>query len=170
MSKENEDLNSLLETFKREERMKYAEAEARHRAFMLESRKNLTMARRLLGASEELAYDVRGPSIQEIRDMSGFKLRHATAEDYKRWLAGYLRSGRKPTHSYGYPMERTLDEFYVALDDFELAPLRGANAIHIIVPKGIKFLGGELGSTGLYFMDGFENKGGWVPVYDDIEF
>ena len=93
-------------------------------------------------------------------------LRPATRDDYKRWLIGYLRSGGEPTHYYDYKFPER--EFYVAVMDFRIQPLYGAFSFSIIVPKGIRFLGGELGHINLFLMDGFRNIGGWVPVYEDM--
>jgi hypothetical protein len=106
------------------------------------------------------------PSIKELRDMSGKKLRHATPEDYAAWLLGYLLKGGKPTHYYDYDMPR--DEFYVAEEDFETAPLHGADSINIIVPGDVNWKGGELGHCNLYLMKDFKNIGGDVPVYKDV--
>jgi len=98
------------------------------------------------------------------------KLRQARIEDYRNWLAGFLEKGGKPTHCYDYPMERGLDEWKVALNDFQIVPLFGTESLNIIVPDEIKFLGGEPGHNNLYFMDSFSCFGVWVPVYSDIHF
>jgi hypothetical protein len=143
--KQELDLGSVLEDFKREEKRE-------DEAFLLRQR--------------DSEMDSEARKIY-ARDLLKGKLRRATVDDYKKWLEGYMRSGKKPTHSYDYLMP---DNFYVVLDNFELEALYGSNAIEIIVPKNVRFLGGELGHINLYFMDGFENKGGWVPVYDNIKF
>lgn len=98
------------------------------------------------------------------------KISSAKKEDYIIWLEGYVKDGNLPTHSYNYPMSRVIDDFFVARDDFEMSPLYGADSISVIVPEGIRFLGGELGHNNLYFMEGHKNKGGFVPVYSDISF
>lgn len=94
-------------------------------------------------------------------------LKPATAEDYTRWLRGYMERGGSITHCYDYDL--LPDEFYVAQSDFALIPLYGVDAVHIIVPHGVRFLGGELGHCTLYFED--EVKGHrWVPLYNNISF
>lgn len=98
------------------------------------------------------------------------KTRPAKVEDYKKWLAGFMKKGSESTHFYNYPMKGSLDDWLVATADFELVPLYGANSLHIIVLNGVKFKGGDLGHTELYFMDRFEKQASWVPVYTDIEF
>ncbi|MBA7716890.1 hypothetical protein ES703_125974 [subsurface metagenome] len=112
----------------------------------------------------------RNERIKKAEKLFMGKLRQARVEDYKNWLAGFLAMDNKPTHCYDYPLERGLDEWKVALSDFQIVPLFGANSLQIIIPKGIKFLGGELGHNNLYLMDGFSCLGGWVPIYSDIHF
>ena len=109
-------------------------------------------------------------SIHELRDMSGGKLRHATVDDYKQWLAGYLKRGGRAISYYDRPFDPT--DWYVAEEDFEIVPLYRANAIKIIVPANVRFLGGELGYNELYLMDGFRILGafGKAPVYSNIKF
>jgi len=98
------------------------------------------------------------------------KLRQASIEDYRNWLAGFLEKGGKLTHCYEYLIERGLDDWKVALKDFQISPLFGTESLNIIVPSGIKFLGGELGHNNLYLMDDFSCIGSWVPIYSDIHF
>ena len=109
-------------------------------------------------------------SVKKAQELLRWKVRQAKVWDYKEWLAGYLEKGKKPTHYYNYPMKRSLDEWRVALHDFEIVPLFGANALCIIVAKGVKCKGGELGHSHLYFMDDFSQVGDFVPVYSDIAF
>ena len=64
----------------------------------------------------------------------------------------------------------TKKKFYVATQDFEMIELYGATAMEIIIPENIRFLGGELGHSNLYFMKDYKNVGGWIPFYEDIIF
>ncbi|MBA7700059.1 hypothetical protein ES703_108765 [subsurface metagenome] len=146
--KEAKTLNSLLEETRVAERRK-------HNNFMAEI------------ARHKKESDERRKKVNEL--LKG-KLRQARVKDYKNWLAGFLEKGNKPTHCYEYPLERGMEEWKVACSDFQILPLFGANSLQIIIPKGIKFLGGELGHSNLYFMDDFSCLGGWVPIYSDIHF
>ncbi|MDO8537243.1 MAG: hypothetical protein Q7R94_03275 [bacterium] len=93
----------------------------------------------------------------------------ASVEDYKRWLRGYLEGGGKVTHVYDYPMSQ--QDFYVAHKDFKFEkPLYGAQSIKIIVPRGVRFLGGDLGHANLYFEDDYRASSGFVPIFEDIKF
>lgn len=112
----------------------------------------------------------RNERIKKADELFMGKLRPAKVKDYKAWLAGFLEKGNKPTNCYDYPMERGLDDWKIACSDFQIVPLFGTDSLNIIIPKGIKFLGGELGHNNLYFMDGFHCMGGWVPIYSDIHF
>jgi len=148
MQEDAQHLNDILEGYREEERIENQQYQKKVAAKKAESKRNYEATwGELLG-----------------------KVRAATMEDYKQWLAGYLRNGNNPTHSYNFPMERVLDEFWVAKQDFKISPLHGAQAIKIIVPEDTKFLGGALGHSNLYFIDGFKNKGGLVPIYNNLSF
>ena len=108
--------------------------------------------------------------LEETNKLFRGKLRQAKVKDYKNWLAGFLEKGGKPTHCYDYPLEGGMEDWKTACSDFRIIPLFGADSLNIIVPKGIEFLGGELGHNNLYFMDGFSCLDGWVPIYSDIHF
>lgn len=112
----------------------------------------------------------RNERVKKADELFMGRLRPARVEDYKNWLAGFLAMDNKPTHCYNYPLERGMEDWKVALADFQIVPLFGADSLNIIVPKGIRFLGGELGHNNLYLMDGFSCLGGWVPIYSDIHF
>jgi len=141
-------LNTLLDETRIVERIRISERKVEYQEREIEHQKRIKQADGLLKG----------------------KLRQARVEDYKNWLAGFLEKGSKPTHCYEYPMERGLDEWKVAFNDFQISPLFGTESLQIIIPSGIKFLGGELGHNNLYFMDGFSHIGGWAPVYSDIHF
>lgn len=98
------------------------------------------------------------------------KIHPATTEDYKRWLRGFLAKGGKISHVYDYPMSQTISEWFVAFKDFEISPLYGASSVYIIVQSGVRFLGGNLGHSGLYFMDEYTQNGGFVPIYSDLKY
>lgn len=94
------------------------------------------------------------------------KLRNAVPPDYKAWLVGHLKKGGEITHSNDYKMP---DNWYVAKTNIDLRPLYGTQSVNIIIPEGlsVKFLQG-LGHCSLYFMEGFEQCGGWIPTYANV--
>ena len=92
-------------------------------------------------------------------------LRKAEISDYENWLSGYFANGGEVSHYYDYPFQRW-DNFYVATQDFEVCPLYGSASILIIVPKGIKYLGGNIGHSTLYLCDGYKTKyNDFVPAF-----
>lgn len=95
-------------------------------------------------------------------------MKAASVDNYKQWLKGYMENGGEPTNSYDYPFGRW--DWFVAVTDFRLVKLCGALSKNIIVPEHVKFLGGDKGHCGLYFMDGFTVEGHSVPVFSDIIF
>jgi len=97
------------------------------------------------------------------------KLRVGSKFDYEDWLSGYMLQGNDPTQYFDVPWSKAGINMFVATKDFELAPLFGVSAISVFVPKGIKFLGGELGHSKLYFEEGCRMQGEFlfVPVYHD---
>ncbi len=98
------------------------------------------------------------------------KFRHATIEDYANWLKGFIKSGGRPRYYRDYPFIQMQDEFFVAQHDFWMVPLYGALSVEIIIPKGIRYLGGELGHSKLYFFEDFSCSDNCVSVYSDIRF
>ena len=93
----------------------------------------------------------------------------ATAEDYAAWLKGYILQGGKISNFYDYDI---LDDLIIAIGDANtIQPLYGAESKSVIVPKGKKFevKEGELGHNEIYFMDGFRQMGGIVPLYNDVK-
>jgi hypothetical protein len=118
---------------------------------------------RMLEKYRHLANDL---TIHQMRDMEGEVLRHATVEDYAKWIKEYVERGKKITHYYDYPMP--VDTFYVVTtEEFYVSPLYGANSIKIIVPRGVKYLGGNLGHIELFFMESPE-KAKYAPIYTDV--
>lgn len=95
-------------------------------------------------------------------------LRPATLDEYLTWLRAWLDAGNQPTHAYNYPWSR--QTWLTASRDFTLGGECGANAVHIVVPAGIRHAGGGLGHNQLYFADGPEQRGGVVPVFADPQF
>jgi hypothetical protein len=98
--------------------------------------------------------------------------------EYAAWLTGFMQSGGKPTHFYDY---NTPSNWFTANEDFTVAPLYGSRAINIIVPVGVRFLGGPTGHNKIYistndgrflgqeFHDHKPNTNITVPVYMDTE-
>jgi len=101
----------------------------------------------------------------------------ASASDYQSWLDGFIRKGGRVTHyyDYGFPLgDKNITPFNypswtIAIADFKMIPLYGSHAVQIIVPRGIKYLGGDIGHCSLYFMDDFKNMGDWVPSYGNVK-
>lgn len=82
-------------------------------------------------------------------------LRPATVQDYKDWMDGYVRRGGGVTNFIKFPLEGS-DEYsrmYVANKDFHLTPLYDGDSVTIIIPRGIKVTGSELGHNTLLFME-----------------
>jgi hypothetical protein len=87
----------------------------------------------------------------------------ATPLEYSKWITGFIRQGGKPEHFYDYPIPR---DFYIAWHNLTLPPLYGAMSINIIVPENVTVSYGDIGHSGLFFMDGFRHVGS-VPVFSD---
>lgn len=95
-------------------------------------------------------------------------LRQATKEDYLEWISGYLKEGALPTHYYDY--EFNPRDWHVAMIDFRFGSgLFGSNALSILVPSSVEFLGGTLGHSNLFFLNGFRHRGLSVPLYKDVD-
>lgn len=77
-------------------------------------------------------------------------LHPASANDFKRWLKGFLDNGGVPRHMYDYPRDRT----YVAHESFEMVPMFGASSLDIIAMKGVKITG-QKGHCNIFYMDNF---------------
>lgn len=92
----------------------------------------------------------------------------ATIEEYMDWVRGYIENGGKPTHYYDYPFSQ--ESFVIAKHNFTMMPRYGAKSINIIVPKGVYVMGKDIGHSNLYFMDGYRQVGGNVPIYEDMKF
>ncbi len=142
----SEQLNEILLGFKVQQREKDIDWKNRMKISMEESDRREKEAKLLLNG----------------------KIHKANIKDYKKWLTGYLSQGGKTTHYYDYDMSD--DTWFVAVRDFKIAPLYGANAKNIIVMSGVKFEGGDFGHTELYFMDGYKHIGDWIPIYENIKF
>jgi len=95
-------------------------------------------------------------------------VRQARASDYSQWLKGYMEAGGEPTHNYDYELP---GDFYVAMSDFKILPLYGAQSVNVIVSNEviIDFSSG-LGHCSLFFMDNFNHLGSWIPIYTNLEF
>lgn len=95
-------------------------------------------------------------------------LRKANKYDYLDWLSHYSKhTNHVFTHHYDYSFKN--GDFYVALNDFTIVPLYGANSINIIVPEHV-LIEGELGHVSLFLHgDKPEAIGHWVPYYSDLD-
>ncbi len=87
---------------------------------------------------------------------------------YVAWLRGYLRAGGQITHVYDYPYSRV--RFVLAARDFTTGGECGASARNILVPAGIRHLGGARGHCNLYFEKRHTLEGNLVPAYSDPAF
>ncbi len=130
---------------------------------------------------------VREPDIAKSakQDLINSKLRPAKAEEYERWLEGYINgknSKKLQLQQYDYNFKQFNDDFFVAKKDFTLPAiirydvkniyitgLLKPNSLNIIVPEDVKFCGGALGDCMLYFMKGFTtlSNAPYMPVYED---
>lgn len=95
------------------------------------------------------------------------KLSTAIKSDYEIWLKGYFKLGKIHTHSYNYPFSRW-SGWYKATTDINLPALYGSEGLHIIVKKGVKIKYKDLGHNELFYMDGYKQEGGIVPMFSDI--
>jgi len=121
------------------------------------------------GAEDE-AGKMRNVKVRTFKAVLRRRLRPAHRKDYEAWLSGYLATGEQSTHHYPYAF--SVAEFYVATEDFVMRELYGSNAISVIVPSDVRWLGGQLGHCNLYFMDDFHTRSEgftFVPRYEDLE-
>ena len=92
------------------------------------------------------------------------KLRVADVTDYNKWFDGFIKGGGKYIKSSDN--FNHFGDWYVTIaDSIEFRPLFGANAINIIVAKGVRFVTigdintfGGWGHCGVYWMDGFKRN------------
>ena len=97
------------------------------------------------------------------KEMKGI-ITPASPAYYRRWLRAYIEDGGKPTNYYDYNDTNT---YYVATSDFTIYPLYGSSGVNIIVPPGVKYLGGNPGHNSIFTIDGPGVVGSRVPVYKD---
>lgn len=94
-------------------------------------------------------------------------LRPALAADYAAWISAYLACGRSVTIEDDGDFADISASFFVATADFRLEPRYGSDAVNVIVPLGIRFLGGQLGHSALFFHDGPRPTDRHVAIYRD---
>lgn len=105
-------------------------------------------------------------------------LRPATVSDYRAWLDGYVKMGGRISNFYDSPLENSphIKDMWVAEKDFHLARLTGADSIQVIIPRGVRYLGGtkddQLGHNVFLTMDGFCQVGAGflVATFSDTGF
>lgn len=98
--------------------------------------------------------------VDTINKIGKENVRPATAEDYSKWVEGYMKQGVEPNYYCNTPLNESTDIFLVAKQNFKVPKLYGAQAVNIIVPEGIE-IGldeGNLGHSTLYFMEDFSIK------------
>lgn len=76
------------------------------------------------------------------------QLRPAQPDEWASWVDAYLRSTRKPV--VRRLTRLTAEDVHVATQHLEVHPLYGAQALRIILPRGIQDWGGETGHTELF--------------------
>lgn len=126
----------------------------------------------------------RTASALENRERLLSLMRPAQKWEYEAWLTGYLKQGGNVTHFYDYAWPTK--GFYVPLSDFVITPLYGATSVNVVVPKGVRFLGGQTGHCDVYITNSFDEGGdafayqgfhdprphscpSFVPVFTDTE-
>jgi hypothetical protein len=120
-----------------------------------------------------------GPGLQPLPpELAGYKAAPGAftplpLDRYTAWLRAYLAAGGQVTHVYDYPYLG--QRFLLAARDFTTGGECGALSREIMVPPGVRHLGGDLGHCNLYFeADGSappraeSQKGApFVPAYSD---
>lgn len=103
--------------------------------------------------------------LQEKSESWRATLRRASKFDYIKWLEDYLDryNGGNVTHFYDYPLPT--EQFFVATKDIVITPLYGANAINIIVPKGINVTGAR-GHNNVFSYNSEDLR--FVPAYSNL--
>lgn len=106
--------------------------------------------------------------------MSELYFEPALFEDYYRWVKAYTSRGGKFTDFTDTPWSNSGGRFAVARRDFTLSEGYGANRIDVIIPEGIRFMGGDIGHCGLFDMttanvipDGYFTP--VVPLFNEPE-
>jgi hypothetical protein len=102
--------------------------------------------------------------------------RPATAADYRAWLDGYRARGGATTHDYDYDYNISATWYVLETSDVTIPPLYGSQAVHVIVPGGMRLVierdlyHGESGHNSVFLIDGFRvaARRYWVPTYRDV--
>jgi len=94
-------------------------------------------------------------------------LRPALVSDYAAWLSAYRACGHRVAIEDDADFADIVASFVVATADFRLEPRYGREALNVIVPLGVRFLGGELGHSTLFFHDGPRSTDRAVAAYRD---
>jgi hypothetical protein len=87
---------------------------------------------------------------------------------YIDWLRQHLNAETRPTHWYDYPYPQR--KFLLATADFTTGGECGVNARSILIPAGIRHLGGALGHNLLYHFDKDALVPSIIPIYSNLEF
>jgi len=114
----------------------------------------------LQGAYNKKSFDLETDSIiaREIFEREIFpRMREAKPKDYRDWLDEFIQNDGKIGNWKDTQMPT--DNWFVAERDFRLIRLNGIDAISIIVPRGIRYLGGSFGDSNLYFMEEGKHHG-----------
>lgn len=122
-----------------------------------------------------------GPGLQPVPpELAGYKAAPGAfgtlpLDRYIAWLRAYLAADGQVTHVYDYPYPG--ERFLLAARDFTTGGECGALSREILVPPGVRHLGGDLGHCHLYFeADGSSPPRAeslvtpFVPAYSDPGF
>ena len=96
------------------------------------------------------------------------KFEPAPLSIYIDWLHQRLSAEVGPTHWYDYSYPQR--DFLLATADFTTGGECGVYARSILVPPGIRHLGGALGHNDLYYFDEDAPMPSIIPVYSNPEF
>lgn len=129
-------------------------------------------AKTLQSSEPEVMYERGTFSLETMESYENIvaenNFRQGTVQEYNSWMTAFVDNGGSPTSYTSNGM--STDRFFVATKDFGMRPLFGAYAIEVLVPEGIKFKGGALGHSKLYFMKkGGLSDAGIVTVYGDTD-
>lgn len=92
------------------------------------------------------------------------KLRRANIGDYDRWFSAYVQQGGATSEKRGVRFADRAKRFYVAREDFKMVPLQAWT--YIVVPPGVKYLGGECGNSTIYILEA--DGTAWVDGHGSV--
>ncbi len=130
--------------------------------------------------NDDNRYNVEHAAHLEQKDALMDQVRPATSAEYSFWVTGWVKQGGQLQTDWFY--DRPMDsDWYVAYGDLLVPALYGALAVNIIIPEGIKDLGGDTGHNNLFLVvngqylgRGFHDRRARfdvrVPIFSDTVF